>query len=207
MEKEQETAPKIKVSRKALSVIIVVAVVIVVAFIIIAITRQTAQAPTTNQNDNTNSITTNSNDNNGALQNDNSTVVQNQNTNTKEDSAKAITENIVSTDSGEVVVVLNPENNSGQSGTVVLTPDGNKTRVAIRLLNYIPSAVQPAYIYEGRCASLGKARHVLNNVAFGGSYTIISISLDQLKAEPELAVAISSPQPVNQISSCGNIGF
>ena len=53
--------------------------------------------------------------------------------------------------SDEVVVDLEEQNGSGESGTATLTTDGEKTKVVIALDN--PSTVpQPAHIHEGSCA-------------------------------------------------------
>jgi len=52
-----------------------------------------------------------------------------------------------------VLVQLQEQNFSGESGNVTLTPMGSKTKVDIEMASFAANA-QPAHIHKGTCAKL-----------------------------------------------------
>ena len=55
----------------------------------------------------------------------------------------------------QVTVVMNAQNNSGQSGTATLTELGGTTRVVILIHRSEFAEPQPAHLHTGRCGELG----------------------------------------------------
>jgi len=108
--------------------------------------------------------------------------------------------------SGEVTVDLVEQNGSGQSGTVVLTADGEKTTVAITLDNP-PAAPQPAHIHKGRCAELDPTpAHGLENVVEGESTTVVPKPLEELRGADFAVNVHKSATEVDVYVACGEIG-
>lgn len=65
-----------------------------------------------------------------------------------------------------VRIVMNAENNSGQSGFAVLTAlSGSKTRVEIDVSASNDSRPQPAHVHDGRCGEIGAVKAGLANLA------------------------------------------
>lgn len=105
-----------------------------------------------------------------------------------------------------LTVKLEAQNNSGQSGSATLFPEGGNTRVVIELLNTPPGVAQPAHIHAGRCDKLDKApKWQLEAVKDGRSLTVIPVPLDAILQE-KTAVNIHKSAAEPQIYvSCGNI--
>jgi hypothetical protein len=80
-------------------------------------------------------------------------------------------------------VALNTLNNSGVTGTVVLTDAGQgKTQVEVRV-EPAGNLDMPAHIHPGTCADLvPQPRYPLRNVVNGASTTIVPASLSDLMA-------------------------
>jgi hypothetical protein len=55
----------------------------------------------------------------------------------------------------QVTVVMNAQNNSGQSGVATLTDLGGTTRVVIRIRPSEFGEKQPAHLHNGRCGEIG----------------------------------------------------
>lgn len=80
---------------------------------------------------------------------------------------------------------LRVQNNSGQSGTAILTDLGNNTtKVVIDLGANSPAGPQPAHLHTGTCSNLGAVKYPLTNVANGKSETTVNVALSALLAEP-----------------------
>ena len=105
-----------------------------------------------------------------------------------------------------VTIQLAAQNNSGETGTATLTPEGDKTKVVI-LLTHAPSGVaQPAHIHLGTCDKLDKApKWPLEAVKDGKSTTLVPASLDTILKD-KAAINIHKSAAEAQIYvSCGNI--
>jgi len=74
------------------------------------------------------------------------------------------------------------QNDSGETGTVTLKPDGDSTTVTIALTG-APAGPQPAHIHPGTCAKLDPApKFPLSNVVDGKSTTTVKESISKLTA-------------------------
>ena len=104
------------------------------------------------------------------------------------------------------VVVLDPQNDSGEMGTASLTPVDGKTKVILKLSGAPKDMSQPAHIHTGTCAAIGAVKYPLTFPKNGESETVLDISLDRLLDELPLAVNVhKSPQEAGIYYSCGNI--
>lgn len=105
-----------------------------------------------------------------------------------------------------VTVKLEALNNSGQSGTATLLPEGNKTKVVIELSNVQTGVSQPAHIHMGTCNKLDKApKWPLEPVKNGRSVTTLPVSLNTiLKDSTAINIHKSEIEPQIYVS-CGNI--
>lgn len=81
-----------------------------------------------------------------------------------------------------LVVVMNSENNSGQSGTATLTEtrEGLKVEIVIRKAN--DDRLYPTHLHEGRCGEIGPALSTLPN-------TTRSIVLDFMRDPSQYSAA------------------
>ena len=106
---------------------------------------------------------------------------------------------------GEAVTVeLAEQNDSGESGTATLTPDGEQTTVTIELTG-APSTPQPAHIHSGSCAELGDVVHPLDDVTDGMSETTVAAPLADLQ-EGEFAINVhESADAIQNYVACGDI--
>lgn len=105
-----------------------------------------------------------------------------------------------------VTVKLEAQNNSEQTGTATLLPEGNKTKVVIELSNVPTGVAQPAHIHLGTCSNLDKApKWPLEPVKGGRSVTVVPVSLDTiLKDRTAINIHKSAAEPQIYVS-CGNI--
>ena len=105
-----------------------------------------------------------------------------------------------------VTVQLEAQNNSGQTGTATLLPEGDKTKVVIELFNMPAGVAQPAHIHLGSCDNLDKApKWNLEAVKDGRSVTVVPVSLDTILKD-RTAINIHKSAAEAQIYvSCGNI--
>jgi hypothetical protein len=108
--------------------------------------------------------------------------------------------------SGEVTVDLAEQNGSGESGTVTLTADGEKTKVVIALEN--PAAVpQPAHIHKGSCDDLDpNPAYGLENVVDGESTTVVEAPLETLQGDAYAINVHKSAAKLDVYVACGNLG-
>lgn len=105
-----------------------------------------------------------------------------------------------------VTVKLEAQNNSEQTGTATLLPEGNQTKVVIELSNAPTGVAQPAHIHLGTCSNLDKApKWPLEPVKGGRSVTVVPVSLDTiLKDRTAINIHKSAAEPQIYVS-CGNI--
>ena len=105
-----------------------------------------------------------------------------------------------------LTVALNPENNSGESGTATLIPEGDKTKVVIALSNMPPGAVQPVHIHEGTCGHLNPVpRWSLNEIVDGKSETIVPEPLATIQGGTYAINVHKSAQDMSAYVACGDI--
>jgi len=105
-----------------------------------------------------------------------------------------------------VTVKLGQQNNSKETGTAKLTPQGDKTKVEISLRGEPKGVPQPAHIHEGTCAQLDpKPKYGLENVVNGKSTTVVPASLDSILSGKTAINVHKSGEDLKTYVACGNI--
>jgi len=104
-------------------------------------------------------------------------------------------------------VKLEPQNNSGQSGTATLTKAGDdKTKVVLEVKGGAAGVSQPVHIHKGTCANLDpKPAFPLSPVVNGKSETTVNASLDSLEKGGYAINGHKSAQDVKTYVFCGPI--
>lgn len=105
-----------------------------------------------------------------------------------------------------VTVQMNAQNNSGQTGTAVLTatPDG-RTRIVLDLTS-APGDPQPAHIHSGTCPNLDpRPQYGLTNVQNGRSETTVDARLEDLLAGQFVVNVHKSAAEPAVYYSCGEV--
>jgi hypothetical protein len=105
-----------------------------------------------------------------------------------------------------VTVALKPVDNSGVSGTAVLTPmSGDHTQVTLQIDNPPPGAL-PAHIHFDTCANPSDIRFGLSNVVNGRSETVVSGSIAYLRrGHGKFSINVHRAEPDLPIIACGDI--
>ena len=106
----------------------------------------------------------------------------------------------------EIQVKLNPQNNSGESGTATLsdTADG-KTKVVVAVTG-APATAQPMHIHKGTCANLeAKPTYGLPSLAAGKSEAVIDTTLANLQSDKFAINGHKSAQEASVYVFCGEI--
>src|SRR3954464_13148418 len=102
-----------------------------------------------------------------------------------------------------VTINLSAQNDSGQNGTAVLTPDGAGTKVVITLSN--APGPHPAHIHSGSCPTPGAVVFPLTSVTNGRSETTVAASIADILKSPHAINVHKSPQEIPFYTSCGNV--
>jgi hypothetical protein len=102
-----------------------------------------------------------------------------------------------------VTINLTEQNDSGQSGTAVLTPDGAGTKVVITLEN--APGPHPAHIHVGSCPTPGAVVFPLTSVVDGKSETTVAATIADIMKSPHAINIHKSPQEIPVYTACGNI--
>lgn len=126
----------------------------------------------------------------------------------------------------QVTVVMNAENNSGQSGTATLTDLGGATRVVIVIRRSEFGENQPVHLHTGRCGEIGPRANLMNYTlglgdmrpadpktmpgvpATDGGYAATSADVDKsLKdlANGDWVINVHDALDFSLYVSCGNI--
>jgi hypothetical protein len=104
-----------------------------------------------------------------------------------------------------ITVQLGPQNNSGESGTAVLTDAGPKTKVVIEVKGAPAGVGQPVHVHKGTCAQLdAKPAFGLTTLTNGKSETTIDVPIGDLRK----GYAINGHKSAQESSVyvfCGNV--
>ena len=117
---------------------------------------------------------------------------------------------------GVVKLNLSSQNNSGIAGVATLDDGDGKVKVKLELagvptgvlgvLGISVTAIHPAHIHQGSCASLGAVKYPLTSTVNGASETTINVSLAGLKAQLPLAInAHKSTEEMGVYVACADI--
>jgi hypothetical protein len=105
-----------------------------------------------------------------------------------------------------VTVNLEPQNASGEQGTVTLMPQGDKTQVVIKLAGAPSGVPQPAHIHDGNCAKLDpKPRVPLQNVISGNSTTTLDMKLSEIMSKGGAVNVHKSAADVKTYVACADL--
>jgi hypothetical protein len=108
--------------------------------------------------------------------------------------------------SDEVTFDLAEQGDSGQSGAVTLTADGERTRVVITLESP-PAVPQPAHVHKGSCAELDpNPAYGLANVVDGSSTTVVDARLQELRDGSYAVNVHKSGSELDVYVACADIG-
>lgn len=104
-----------------------------------------------------------------------------------------------------LTVTMNPQNNSGESGTATLTQVSGGVQVVLAIKGG-PATAQPVHIHTGTCADLKGVVYPLTSVTAGASTTVVKgITIDQLLKSPMAINVHKSASDLATYVSCGNI--
>ncbi|MCA1554434.1 MAG: hypothetical protein LC737_08650 [Chloroflexi bacterium] len=105
-----------------------------------------------------------------------------------------------------ITVQLAAENNSGETGTAVLTEISGKTTVVVTVAGEPSGASQPMHIHDGSCGpTLGGVKFTLTPVSNGVSSTTVDTTIAALKAAKFAINAHKSSSEMGSYVFCGNI--
>jgi Cu/Zn superoxide dismutase len=106
-----------------------------------------------------------------------------------------------------VTIKMLAQNNSGETGTAVLTQTSAGLKVEVALDGAPTDTPQPTHIHVGTCANLNKApKYPLTNTVNGKSTTTLSsVKLSDLLASPFAINVHKSGTDLATYVSCGDI--
>ena len=107
---------------------------------------------------------------------------------------------------GPVTVQLNAMNNSGVSGSAIVTDAGNnQTKVELFMLNEPVGGNEPANINVGQCGStLGAVKYSLGNVQFDTNTATVNAPIDSLQ-NGTYAINVQTSKTDTTSVACGVI--
>ncbi len=109
---------------------------------------------------------------------------------------------------GQVGVNLVQLNNSGESGTAILSEKGGYVTVTLNVVGSKNGMTQPSHIHTGTCPGIGGIKYSLKDVVNGGSTTILNVTMAQLKQQLPLAVNVhESTENFKNYVACGEISL
>jgi hypothetical protein len=112
-----------------------------------------------------------------------------------------------------LTLTLGEQSGSGQSGTAILTADGDdSTRIVVELSNP-PTVAQPSHVHSGNCDDIGAVVAPLESINDGHAESVVRMSLKELqrggliihahKSEPESKVSVACSEIPEQESTSG----
>jgi hypothetical protein len=112
-----------------------------------------------------------------------------------------------------LTLTLEEQSGSGQSGTAILTADGDDaTRIVVELSNP-PTVAQPSHVHSGSCDDIGAVVAPLESVSDGRAESVVRMSLKELqrggliihahKSEAESKVSVACSVIPEQESTLG----
>jgi hypothetical protein len=101
-----------------------------------------------------------------------------------------------------VEIHLNAMNGSGESGIAILTPQGEKTIVELKMSG-APGDPQPAHFHSGTCEKYGpRPLYPLRAVVKGGTTTTLDVPIDKLLAGDLVINVHKSFDDIATVVSC-----
>ncbi|MCZ6538998.1 MAG: plastocyanin/azurin family copper-binding protein [Chloroflexi bacterium] len=107
--------------------------------------------------------------------------------------------------SDAVTLIMNELNESGQSGSVTLTPKGTKTTVTVSITPGAVGIAQPIHIHSGSCADLGGVVYPLASLDAGMSSITVDASISSLMSGRFAVNAHKSGPEASVYVACGDL--
>jgi hypothetical protein len=108
----------------------------------------------------------------------------------------------VSAADAPVEIHLNAMNGSGESGIAILTPQGAKTMVELKMSG-APADPQPAHFHSGTCENYGpRPLYPLRAVVKGGTTTTLDVPMEKLLAGDLVINVHKSFDDIATVVSC-----
>jgi hypothetical protein len=105
-----------------------------------------------------------------------------------------------------LTVKLDAQNGSGESGTAMITPQGNKTEVVVKLTGGPKGTAQPAHIHAGSCDKLDPQPKIpLQNVMDGTSTTMLDMPLKRVMSGGAAINVLKSTEDLKTYVACGDL--
>jgi Cu/Zn superoxide dismutase len=106
----------------------------------------------------------------------------------------------------DVTVTLQPQNNSGESGTATLADEGGKTKVTVTVTGAPAGTPQPLHIHKGTCANLDPSpAYGLPALTDGKSEATVDAAVNTLQSERYAINGHKSAQEASVYVFCGDI--
>lgn len=107
-----------------------------------------------------------------------------------------------------MTVVLEEQNESGESGTAVLEEIEGKLLVTLKLAGAPEEISQPTHIHAGNCPDVGAVVYPLGFAEDGDSETDLEVSFLELEEQMPLAINVHKSTPEAKVYvSCGDLIF
>lgn len=120
----------------------------------------------------------------------------------------ATTPTVIEKTMKKIVVSLQADKNSNESGTATLTEENGKTKVTLNMTGFSSNVQQPAHIHQGKCPDVGAVKYPLTSVYNGTSETTLNVTLDDLQKALPLAINVHKNVPESNVYvSCGDLLF
>lgn len=100
---------------------------------------------------------------------------------------------------------FNPMNKSGQGGTVIMTAQGDKTKVVINLTGEPEGAIEPAHVHKGNCEHPGDVIYPLTDVVAGHSTTVVNAPIAQVSMTGDSVNVHKSKAQLNIYMACADL--
>jgi len=109
-------------------------------------------------------------------------------------------------ETNSVIVVLREQNDSGESGTAILSEVDGKVRIVLNLTGAPEDVSQPAHIHVNNCADIAGVQYPLASPVNGSSETMLEVSMEELQAGLPFSVNVhKSPEEASVYVACGDI--
>lgn len=107
-----------------------------------------------------------------------------------------------------ISIVVNEQNNSGESGIATISEIEGKVVVNLRLVGLGFSAPQPSHLHLGTCGAPGEVVYSLTNVVNGQSQTTLDVDMETFSIKPPLILNVHKSEAESDIYvSCGQVSL
>lgn len=104
-----------------------------------------------------------------------------------------------------VSIVINEQNNSGESGIAIIREVNGKVNINLKLIGAGASS-QPVHLHLGTCEKPGKVVYSLTNVVNGESKTVLEVNMTTFNKNLPLILNVhKSEQELGIYLSCGEV--